>query len=169
MKKLLYIIITGLHLTSLNAQNGSGSYLTEEQLKDVLDFHNQARQEVGVEPLKWSDELSVTAMKWAVHLEESGCKLEHSTTTTTGENLYWTSHGSDSTPLDASKAWYSEIKDFKNIELSGTDWYGTGHYSQMVWKDTKEMGMAISRCKNGGVIVVAHYSPPGNYMGEKAY
>lgn len=172
IKENLYIIFTVCCLGILSAQknsNDSGAYLNEFQIKEVLDLHNEARSEVGVDPLVWSHELSEIALNWAIHLASSGCTLEHTTTTTTGENLYWTSHGSESTPYDATKTWYSEIKNFKNVELFGTDWYATGHYSQMVWKDTKNMGMAISKCENGGTIVVANYSPPGNYLGEKAY
>lgn len=146
-----------------------GSDLTQKQAQEVLDLHNKARAEVGVKPLAWSAELSEFAQDWAEHLAGSGCEMEHRDKLDKGENLYWTSRGTQNSPVDAVKAWYSEIKDFKNVELSGSSWYPTGHYSQMVWKDTTEVGMGVARCPDGGAIVVANYSPPGNYLGEKAY
>lgn len=43
----------------------------------------------------------------------------------------------------------------------------SGHFTQVVWKESKELGVAFA--KNGGkVIVVANYSPPGNYIGHFA-
>ena len=39
---------------------------------------------------------------------------------------------------------------------------GTGHFTQVVWKDTRELGMARAKSKNGSVYVVARYRPAGN-------
>ena len=48
------------------------------------------------------------------------------------------------TPLyDASMGWYNEIKDYKYSKVkSNRIGPKTGHYTQMVWKDTKEVGIA---------------------------
>merc|ERR1712217_720289 len=40
---------------------------------------------------------------------------------------------------------------------------GTGHFTQLVWKDTTTVGMAKS---SDGKFVVANYLPPGNFKGE---
>jgi hypothetical protein len=42
----------------------------------------------------------------------------------------------------------------------------SGHFSQMVWKNSTELGIARARDQNGKVIVVANYNPPGNYIGQ---
>lgn len=39
-----------------------------------------------------------------------------------------------------------------------------GHFSQVVWKDSKEMGVGMAT-KGGKCIVVANYTPAGNYIG----
>jgi hypothetical protein len=39
----------------------------------------------------------------------------------------------------------------------------------MVWKNTKEVGVGIGYCKNGGIIIVASYFPAGNYIGQYPY
>lgn len=152
-----------------DAVSQTGSDLTQKQAQAALDVHNEARSEVGVLPLTWSVELSQIAQQWAEHLAQNGCEMEHSDSSDTGENLYWTSRGTDSSAADAVRAWYSEKKDFRNVPLKGNNWYKTGHYSQIVWKTTTHVGMASARCSKGETIVVANYSPPGNYMGETAY
>lgn len=42
----------------------------------------------------------------------------------------------------------------------------TGHFTQMVWKNTQEMGMAMARGLNGKIYVVANYNPRGNVVGK---
>lgn len=34
-----------------------------------------------------------------------------------------------------------------------------------MWKDSRELGVAVARSKTGQVFVVANYSPPGNFVG----
>lgn len=41
----------------------------------------------------------------------------------------------------------------------------TGHFTQVVWKESKELGVACTKAKNGNIYVVANYYPPGNYIG----
>lgn len=178
MKKLT-ILLSVFFTILLDAQESefiSGSFLNETQTKEVLDFHNQARTEVGVESLEWSVELSVFAQDWADYLAFSNdCRLEHRPNTGNwssnyGENIYkGMGDNSSDSPLLASRGWYTEKVNFKNEILNESNWYGTGHYSQMVWQKTKQIGMGMAVCQNGNVIVVANYNPPGNYMGEKAY
>jgi len=44
---------------------------------------------------------------------------------------------------------------------------GTGHFTQLVWKGSKQLGVGIAFA-NGGktAVVVANYYPPGNYLGQ---
>jgi glioma pathogenesis-related protein 2 len=63
----------------------------------------------------------------------------------------------------ATKAWYDEIndhdfdKDYQN---------GTGHFTQVVWKETNEVGFGIAKSSNGSFYVVANYYPAGNFMNK---
>ena len=41
-----------------------------------------------------------------------------------------------------------------------------GHYTQMVWSSTTQVGIAYSKSKSGKVYVVARYHPAGNYWGQ---
>ena len=64
-----------------------------------------------------------------------------------------------------TQSWFDEIKDydFTNPGFS----MKTGHFTQVVWKNSKQLGVGIAFANNGNkAVVVANYSPPGNYMGQ---
>ena len=42
----------------------------------------------------------------------------------------------------------------------------TGHFSQLVWKDSKEIGVGRSKTKDGKIVVVTNYRPAGNITGS---
>ena len=152
--------------------------LDKDKLR-ALQVHNDARNEVGVSPLVWSEKLEQQALKYAKQIARTN-NYKHSNTKD-GENLAMFYEYEESnkvktyiysdTPLyDASMAWYEEIKDYKYSKIKrfriGPK---IGHYTQMVWKDTKEVGIASAISKNGKVYVVARYFPVGNYLGEYPY
>lgn len=58
---------------------------------------------------------------------------------------------------------YEEVKDY-NFRRGG--WQGgTGHFTQVVWKGTKELGMARAKTSDGGsTYVVGRYRPAGNVI-----
>ena len=65
---------------------------------------------------------------------------------------------------------YDEVCDpGHNFRANRMD-YGTGHFTQVVWKDTKELGIAyydyIDKKKRPCRVTVARYRPPGNYGGR---
>jgi uncharacterized protein YkwD len=174
IQKTLFCLII-LFCMQSNAQlvpSLTGSNVTKEDAQAALDFHNKVRKDVSVPPLEWSTELSAFAQLWANKLAEGGCKLEHRPSSGKwaqlyGENIYFgTAKGL--TTLDASKAWYSEIKDFTGT-LTIQNFMKVAHYTQMVWRSTSRLGIAKATCPSGATIIVANYSPLGNYMGKKPY
>jgi hypothetical protein len=43
----------------------------------------------------------------------------------------------------------------------------TGHFTQVVWRGSTNLGVGIAFGNNGRTaVVVANYSPPGNYLGQ---
>lgn len=65
---------------------------------------------------------------------------------------------------DAVDSWYEEIKQHTfGMEPKTT---GTGHFTQVVWKDCKELGVGVKKNGKGQVFVVCNYNPPGNYIGK---
>jgi len=45
----------------------------------------------------------------------------------------------------------------------------TGHFTQVVWKGSQKLGVGFAYSSDRKkVYVVAHYSPPGNFIGQYA-
>jgi uncharacterized protein YkwD len=150
----------------------SGSKLLPEEAQIAVDFHNRVRHDVGSPALQWSNELAGYAQAWANYLEKD-CNMKHRPSSGPwaqkyGENIFW-GGGEEYTALNASEDWYSEIKEYKYGPVTNKNYYKTGHYTQMVWKTTTYIGIGKAVCKNGSVLIVANYSPSGNYIGERPY
>lgn len=174
--KFCSLLVLFLVTISLNAQvvpDKTGSKITKEDAQVALDHHNKVRKDVGSPSLQWSEELAEFAQKWADHLASEGCLMQHRPhngewAQKYGENIFWGS-ASSYTPLDASESWYSEIKEYKYDVVTMDNYYPTGHYTQMVWKNTTHVGIGVAICADGGIIIVANYDPAGNYIGQKPY
>ena len=154
---------------SATVPSNTGSNVPQAQAQLALNFHNAKRHDVGAPPLQWSATLATVAQNWANHLaRDSGCNLIHTVNNQYGENLFGGS-GAPYTVLDASQDWYSEISKYTYGVLTPANWAPTGHYTQMVWSRTTQVGIGQATCSGGGTVIAAEYSPPGNYMGQKPY
>ncbi|KAL0727018.1 hypothetical protein Bca4012_023111 [Brassica carinata] len=128
--------------------------------------HNSVRTSLGLSPLVWDGRIASYASWWA-NQRRYDCSLTHSTGPY-GENLFWGS-GSDWTPTFAVESWTVEAK-FYNHMTNSCEGGMCGHYTQIVWRDTKRLGCARVVCENGaGVFITCNYDPPGNYVGENPY
>ena len=143
--------------------------------KAMTAEHNHWRSKVGVPDLTWSDKLADAAQDWADTLKEEGCGFYHSRNGY-GENLFMSSavirsdgHREvvDVSPEDAVDSWGDEIKDYNYADNSCSG--VCGHYTQVVWKDTKEVGCARTVCDDKSQIWVCSYAPAGNYIGKRPY
>ncbi len=121
---------------------------------EILSAHNAARAQVKVPALKWSDKLAAYAQPWANNLL-SGRQLKHRKDNPYGENLYVV-QGQRATPAEVVKAWLDEPMK------------GYNHRTQIVWRDTTEIGCAVARNKLREVWV-CNYNPPGNVVGQRPY
>jgi Cysteine-rich secretory protein family len=138
----------------------------------ILSAHNQYRAEVDVPPLAWSDALASDAQEWADYLASlGGEELQHAENTGQGENLWMGTAGFFSY-TEMVKSWGDEQQNFmdgKFPDVSSTgNWSDVGHYTQMVWRKTTEVGCGMATA-GGNNILVCRYSPPGNFMSESVY
>lgn len=87
---------------------------------------------------------------------------------TYGENIYclWSSdHNAKANPKDVCRSWYEEHREHNyHVEPRGV--FRAGHFTQLVWKSTTELGVGIAKTKRGKVLVVCNYNPRGNTIGE---
>ena len=133
----------------------------------ALEIHNNARQAVGVPPLSWSDQLASEAQAYAQQLARKG-KFEHSNSDD-GENLYWYSATATTPCTDASESWLEEINDYHHGKNWARNFSDVGHYTQMVWSGTKQVGIGVAIASDGSTYVVARYHPAGNYTNRLPY
>ena len=166
-------------------ENPQTDSLSKAQEK-LLKAHNQARAQVGVnQHLAWSDAIAVDAQSYADNLANSG-EWKHDPKNYTGysngpygENLYSAYHSSGEIPsLETAAISWKDEKNFYHYDGMGASQTCDtgkvcGHYTQMIWKNTTEVGCATSRYKKGHYkdwyLIVCKYKTPGNYRGQKPY
>ena len=166
---LLCILLFPMISFTQGSIDTTGSKISSEDAQAVLDHHNKARDDHGIPPLTWSAALAAYAQEWADSLANTNdCQLKHRDNREKGygENIFAASPGFK--PLDASIGWYNEIKNYTYSKIDDSN-SNAWHYTQMIWKNTKEVGLGVATCPNGNVLIVANYNPAGNYSGEFPY
>ncbi|KAM7352214.1 uncharacterized protein ACRADG_004848 [Cochliomyia hominivorax] len=148
--------------TSTNDVVESREKSVEEMQKECLEAHNRYRAKHGASPLTLNKQLNAYATEWAKKLAKSNT-LQHRKNNKYGENLYLGTNMGPQTHELAVKAWYEEIKDY-NFNKPGFS-SNTGHFTQVVWKSSKELGVGILT-KDNRTWIVCNYNPPGNMMGN---
>ena len=148
------------------------SNISCDEIEKALKLVNKIRAEVNVPPVEWDCSLSEGSQKWAEKLAKSGQLFHSNPEGKYGENLYmYMSFGMapNATLKDAIISWYSEKKNFI-YGKSGWCKEGTvcGHYTQLIWKDTKKIG--CGKAVNGNEIyIVCRFYPAGNWIGKQPY
>lgn len=149
--------------TSIVAQ--TGSMLSAADAEAIVREHNVSRSEVGVPQLKWSNSLAKESQAWAEALVGMNCAFEHSDTEN-GENIYY--RYGEGPVTEAVKSWADEKSLYKGGKYTMNS-SAYGHYTQIVWRDTQEVGCGMASCPNGRQIWVCQYYPAGNWVGEFPY
>merc|ERR1711942_474595 len=133
--------------------------------QDSLAAHNAYRAKHRVAALKLSSKLNALAQEWADHLIAENA-FEHRPNNANGENIYMSSgRAAQDQAQGAVDSWYSEIKDYTFGKEPSRGGPVTGHFTQVVWKGSTEVGVGVAQ-EGSKVVVVANYSPPGNYIGQ---
>ena len=147
----------------------------------MVAAHNKWRAQVGVGELRYSTELQVSAQAWADTLMRTNhCGMRHSKPEGQyGENLYWASAISWSDgrrelatvrPAQVVDSWGGEKRDYDHAKNSCKPGKMCGHYTQMVWKTSTQVGCAMAVCPDSQEQVwVCQYQPAGNWVGSKPY
>lgn len=132
--------------------------------EDLLHSHNEYRGKHQAPPLKLSSKISKEATRYAESLANTRI-LKHSVESTRGscgENLAWASY--DQSGKDVTDRWYDEVKQY-NFKRPGFS-SGTGHFTAMVWKSSKKLGVGKATAADGSSFVVARYFPAGNITNQ---
>lgn len=144
----------------------------------ALTSHNNYRKIHRSPAMTINTTVKSTAQSWANTIARTGV-FEHSTSTQrngAGENLYayyTTSRAIASNVLaqQAVTSWYSEVSKYNYSQPRFSS--ATGHFTQVVWKNSTGLGCGASQGKktiNGttynAYYVVCQYSPAGNVQGQ---
>jgi hypothetical protein len=164
--------------------------------------HNAIRAGLDLDPplpdLTWNQDLADFAQQWADTLVNStNCgQIFHRDQRMYGENIATKGiRGGGATIMypaeDAVASWAEEVVcwDYGTIlgngqptsssESCDTDCIkkqhssGCGHYTQLVWRNTREVGCGYGTCVDpmgfSDGVWVCNYSPPGNFVGQAPY
>jgi glioma pathogenesis-related protein 2 len=134
---------------------------------DCLKAHNEYRARHGVTPLKLSKKLCKHAEEWAKILASRGI-LVHRNNSSYGENIFcsWSSNANNNNvsgrePVDN---WYHEMT--LHVFHKEPTTLKTGHFTQVVWRESRDLGVGLAKNRAGEVFIVANYDPPGNFIGS---
>ena len=145
----------------------------------ITAAHNRVRARVGVPPLRWNAQLAEVARRWAnacVDQDAPRGMLDHSSGRSDlfegplGENLHATT-APVAYPMQAVADWAAEAKDYDHARNACRGGAMCGHYTQVVWRTTREVGCAVGSCPRlrFSATLVCNYWPAGNWVGERPY
>ncbi|KAL1456098.1 hypothetical protein WDU94_000851 [Cyamophila willieti] len=172
--------IAWLNVTDKNRREDRHVSHTEKFIDAALESHNVYRRKHKAYALTYSKKVASVSQAYAdkliVSLAKGGPLVHNPNKNGYGENLwcFWSSPPRKMTDEDAVKAavksWYKEIKFYKQFfgrEPDMTNFMKWGHFTQVVWKSSVNLGMGIAR-KKGYILIVANYDPAGNMRGKFA-
>lgn len=152
------------------AKSSSGvSHQGDPFAKRILDVHNAERAAFGAPPLQWDGVLAANARGFAEQLARTG-RLAHASRAGRGDERENVNQGMIGWNTDRMMAnWLRERANFvpgafPNVSRTGR-WDDVGHYSQIIWPTTEEVGCGLA-AGNGFQWLVCRYSPGGNRDGK---
>lgn len=141
----------------------------------LLAAHNRERATLGLDPLQWNEGLSRDAAAWGDHLTRVGHLVHYPDNPDDpdpqGENLWAGTRGYYG-PEAMVGLWIAEKIHYKAGVFPDNSRTGeledVGHYTQVVWRSTTDVGCAVKR---GGKddFLVCRYSEGGNVLGERPF
>jgi|SRR5262245_24529826 len=149
----------------------AGTPASNPLARAFVEAHDRVRAAVpgaALPPLRWSPELAGDAAGVAAR-----CRFEHGRRAH-GESL----NASLAAPVPEAvvRGWAAEAE---NFDPAGNRCAGGAvctHYTQIVWRATRELGCASARCESGSpfgggawYLTACSYEPAGNLGGERPY
>jgi pathogenesis-related protein 1 len=147
-----------------------------DELAGITLYHNQVRAMVQtatpLPSLTWSSSLAATAAAWVAQCQNTDgfpSIMDHNAGRSTGhpyyvgENIF--AAGGAATAQGAVNLWAAEKPNYNPMTgaCNGT----CGHYTQVVWRTTLEVGCALGNCPSIQFpnTIVCNYGPGGNNGG----
>lgn len=151
---------------ALTVKNRSSVLIGDFEM-DCLKAHNEFRSKHGAKSLKLSPKLCKFAEEWAINLASRANPI-HRSNSPYGENIFctWSNspYGLMVEGREPVEHWYGEGE--SHVFHKEPTTLKTGHFTQVIWKDSRELGVGQARSKTGQLVVVCNYDPPGNFIGS---
>jgi len=165
----------GAAVPAANLAGNTGSKLDAAQAQQLVNYHNQKRQEVGTGPVSWSTQIAQFAQRRA----DTIARTKNFSHLPQGQNPYGENLGqggsgggvSGYNVVNACDGWYAEkAKMPRGARVMTVDLFnrGVGHYTQMVWIASTRVGAGLANFQQNAfsmTVVVCCYNPPGNFIG----
>lgn len=135
----------------------------EKIREELLTAHNNYRKKHGVGSLSRNSTIEAIAQEYSEKLASThtfGHSYNKLNGKQLGENLYCSSRTTDG--ISVAMDWYEEFVDydFKSDYIPGT-----GHFTQVVWKESQYLGCGLGISENY-YVVTCNYFPMGNIVGN---
>lgn len=133
--------------------------MLDEMERESLEEHNKLRAKHFSPPLSWSTSLARKAQKIAQSLAEKDFLTLDDLREPQGESVAQILYTGENTAKKAIEKWYNEIQSYSFSYPKIND--KTRHFVQIIWKETRKLGLAVAKSANGEyAFVVALYDPP---------
>ncbi|KAI3770051.1 hypothetical protein L6452_01172 [Arctium lappa] len=134
--------------------------------QDYLNAHNAARALVDVTNVVWNATMAAYAQNYA-NQRKVDCNLVTSGGPY-GENL--ATNSGAFTGIAAVNLWVAEKTYYDHPTNTCASGHVCGHYTQVVWQNSIQLGCARVQCTNNGWwFVICSYYPRGNIAGQAPY
>nr|XP_056712797.1 ancylostoma secreted protein-like [Euleptes europaea] len=175
LSTVLLLLAAVVHQSLGKADLSSGSGVSPEVRKEIVDKHNDLRSNVdptasNMLKMVWNDDIAVNAKNWADQCKLTISPQEQRTINglVCGENIFLASYPSPWS--NVIQVWYNGKSNFK---------YGVGAidskksiagFTQIVWYNSYQIGCSVAYCKDKGYpyFYVCQYCPAGNMVNQMA-
>jgi hypothetical protein len=194
---ILLSLLVSSYSQTINQWKGP---MSTADIQIILNTHNLYRSQMALQSntigpklpyarnmyqVYWSPEIAQKAQAWA-----DRCIFQHSPSTYRtssqfsylGENLYTSStSGSYFQPINWNSvitSWFKEISllpPMQDVIYTNTNFpYGTGHFTQVIWAKSYQIGCGIAQYRNPSTgwntnLYVCQYGYGGNYLNTRVY
>ena len=162
MKKFLLILSIVVIASCASAPDAA-------TVAELLELHNIERRIIGLADVSWSPTIAQSAQSWANNLASTN-SFKHSGTKGVGENI---AKGSIRKNMISFLfgMWAKEKENFDNSKPYPDCTNGKGkigHYTQIIWSKTNEIGCGVANTSSSTVLV-CQYKVSGNFIGNWVY
>ena len=140
----------------------------EDFINQMLKLHNEERKKNDSEELKLNEGLNSLALEYSENIKSNPEKIKKFKYINFFKELIVGENIAYSETKEPKKIFETWLNKDKNYETNSNKFLkANAHYTQIIWKNTKEIGISMSYDEeNNRYCTVILYNPPGNTLGS---